>query len=105
MIPFVLQLILACVLIQVFLVHTDPQDSKERKKVVVTYVSARTGALSFVWKNRFSVLWETKWNGPFYLTKNAVVSVGYEMEQPSVPTGTLPKAAKWYTLIPSLFVC
>ena len=31
-IPFVLQLIPACVLIQACLVHTDPQDSKERKK-------------------------------------------------------------------------
>lgn len=48
MIPFVLQLVPACVLIQVCLVHTDPQDSKERKKAVVTYVSARTGALSFI---------------------------------------------------------
>ena len=76
-----LQLIPACVLIQVCLVHTDPQDSKERKKLVVTYVSARTGALSFEWKNKFfSVLWETKWNGPFHLMKNVAVSVGYEIE-------------------------
>ena len=67
MIPFVLQLVPACVLIQVCLVQTDPQDSKERKKVVVTYVLNRTGALSFF----------------LLMRKNAVVSVGYEMQQSS----------------------
>lgn len=44
-IPFVLQLIPACVLIQVCLVHTDPQGSKEREKnVCFLYISQNWSA-------------------------------------------------------------
>ena len=58
-----LQVIPACVLIQVCLVHTDPQGSKEREKTFVAYVLARTGIAFICMENPF-FWWETKRSGP-----------------------------------------